>query len=527
MATQGPSNSPSAEAAETEALCQVDDFLSSDESDYTPFNVKPPRFVILSGPPGVGKTYAVRQAAKQHALPLYAVAPGSESANQLLALSKRLRDRSDGQRKRKNGASTNAQKHVILLDEIDEICPDSTSAPSAAAAQVVCELLDDLDGEFHTICIVGTTNRVSCVDTRLLRADRLDRHVCVGTPDATERHRILKALCTDVPSLSADIVHAMAHTFTHGYVASDLASLVRTLSAEVEDMHAPDTGHVRKVLERVSGQVTPSVLRSSGALTWAAPSEAGEVVVDDEVRQQLRAAVEWPFTHAEQFERLGLARRAGRGVLLHGPPGCGKTSVVRTLAAAVRLPFVRLTCADVFCSVVGESERVVREVFATARAAAPCILFLDEVDALAPRRGLSGAGGGGDAVNHKVLVTLLTEMDGIQSNSHGVFVVAATNRLAALDDAILRNGRFDDIIEIGLPSADERARIVRLVVNEDDVTLAEDVALAELVDATDGWSGADIKRMCTDAVSSALWAPDSLCGDSKRVTVHRRHFEGV
>lgn len=244
-----------------------------------------------------------------------------------------------------------------------------------------------------------------------------------------------------------------------------------------------------------------------------------------ETKRRLRSALLWPSRHGSTLARLGA--RASRGVLLHGPPGCAKTTLVRAAAAASGARFVSLSPADVYSCFLGEAERIVRDAFAAAREAAPCILFLDEVDAIAGSRDSVAAGsGGGVGVGQRVLATLLTEMDGVAS-APGVVVVAATNRLEAVDDALRRPGRFDDVLEVPLP--DETARRDILSIHCEGVAVAGDVDLDELARRTDGLSGADLRGLCKEAALAAareMWegAADGILERVGKVCVQRRHF---
>ncbi|KAI0562580.1 AAA+ ATPase [Gracilaria domingensis] len=243
--------------------------------------------------------------------------------------------------------------------------------------------------------------------------------------------------------------------------------------------------------------VTPSVLRNSASsrvpnMSW---DEIGGM---HHVKRRLQMAVEWPLRHADTFTRLGL--NAPRGILLHGPPGCSKTSLVRAAASQSRAVFIRLSGADIYSCYLGEAERMLRETFATARAAKPSILFLDELDAIVGKRSTDGQVDG-NGVQQRVLSTLLTEMDGIAS-AQGVLVIGASNRIDLLDDALLRPGRFDDILPVQLPDEHERLQI--LAIHTRTLSLHADVDLAQLAHRTNGHSGADLKAVCTEAGLGAM-----------------------
>lgn len=501
---------------ETDALRAVRELLSYDTAQFIPFGITPPRTLLLSGPPGVGKTRAVGYVAEEQNIPLQVVVPGPNSCERVAAAFK------TAQLVVKGKSSKRAA--IVLIDEIDDICPSPSShvSPPPLPSPTVALLAALLDTPSTTrrdsnlvgnvgvdIFVIATTNRPAAVHSALRRAGRLDRHVVLAPPSAETRLACLKSL---VPNVNDGALRAAADAAV-GFVVADLSAVVTAAKT-----HEEATGTlVEDGLLAAVRTTTPSILRTSLAprvpyTSWN--DIAGATIA----KRRLMATVEWPLRHANTCARLGVA--PPRGVLLHGPPGCAKTSLVRAAASAARVPFLRLTAADIYSAFIGDSERIVREAFATARAAAPCILFLDELDAVAARRDAAVSVADGNRVQARVLAALLTEMDGV-TPATGVLVSAATNRIDLIDDALLRPGRFDDIIHIDLPNSQERRDILHHY--SKSLPLHPDVNIDLLAAQTQGRSGADLKGICTEAALAAM--REHIIGeDESKIVVKMVHF---
>ena len=521
--------------AETSALQAVRELLEANVLLYRTLGVDPPRTLLLSGPPGVGKSKAVRIAAKEAGLSTFSVTPGPHVSNTLRIA---FRDALAAVSERKRCAK--GSRVIVFIDEIDAVCPapnKSSSDPTMSVA--TSTLLSFIDPPRKTrreklestIFVIAATNRPDALHPSLRRAGRFDREATLSPPSASERYKIL---CAMEPKAEDDLLHDVANRAI-GFVAADLADLCRAARSLEEDASGPvsKTQQQKRTSRRsfmlALKRTRPSILRNAIAAeipvaTW---DEVGGL---SQVKKRLKMAVEWPLLRADTFKRLGL--KAPRGILLHGPPGCSKTTLVRVAASQGNASFLRLNGADIYSCYLGEAERILREGFAMARAAAPCILFLDEIDAIVGKRSIDGSRADGNGVQERVLSTLLTEMDGIVSAT-GVLVVGATNRVDLLDDALLRPGRFDDILEVPMP--DDEARLEILRIHTAKLSLGEDVNLEIIARQTAGKSGAEIASICTEAGLAALreiyvtngvtQSPSSWNASHLSVTSRHFHFE--
>ncbi|KAJ2809691.1 AAA+-type ATPase [Coemansia furcata] len=379
------------------------------------------------------------------------------------------------------------------------------------------------------VVVIGATNRPNAIDPALRRPGRFDREVEVPIPSPSARLQILrKRLSTTPNSLTADQVDLVAAA-THGFVGADLEALVRESAVIAIKRYSKQGGALNDVL---SSQTVASTdladLRIEhsdiqSALRLVRPSTMREVTLEipdvkwsdiggqHETKQLLKESVEWPLKHPEAFQRMGI--RPPKGVLLYGPPGCSKTLTAKALATEAGLNFIAVRGPELFSKWVGESEKAVREVFRKARAAAPAIVFFDEIDALTVKR---GAAGDGTSVADRVLSQLLTELDGIEPLVN-VTVVAATNRPDVIDAGILRPDRIDRLIYVGPPDTSTRAEIFRIQLRR--ITCANSVDADTLATQTDGFSGAEVVSLCQEAAIEAMTEdPDAEC-------VELRHFE--
>ncbi|THH10702.1 hypothetical protein EW145_g1152 [Phellinidium pouzarii] len=465
------------------------------------FGLKPPKGILLHGPPGTGKTHLAR-----------AVVAATSGASVLIVAGAELSSAYHGETERRLrdvfAEACRRSPCIVVLDEVDALAPsreggEDGSGGGEVEKRVVATLLSIMDGvgsggkdgEEERVVVIGTTNRPNAIDPALRRPGRFDREIEIGIPDAGARHAILKVILSKTPhSISDDELLAVASR-THGYVGADLSAVVReagTIAIKRWTHDFPsstdDSALVLTSADLAAGLtlVQPSALRS---ITLEVPSVRwSDIGGQAHVAQKLRECVEWPLRYPESFVRLGV--RAPRGVLLYGPPGCSKTLTARALATESGINFLAVKGPELLNKFVGESERAVREIFRKARAAAPSVIFFDEIDALGTSRSSGGEGHEG------VLTTLLNEMDGVQELV-GVTVVAATNRPDVIDSALMRPGRLDRILYVGPP--DRKGRVDILTIRTRTMAVEPDIDLEELADLTDGCSGAELASLCQDA----------------------------
>jgi len=476
---------------------------------FAALGIAPPKGVLLIGPPGTGKTLIARAVATESRAHFILV-NGPEIVDRYYGASEQaLRSVFEEARKRAPA--------VVFIDEIDAIAPkrDALAGDKQVERRIVAQLLTLMDGlaDRGEVVVLAATNLPDSLDPALRRPGRFDREIRIDPPDRAGRREILGVHSRTMP-LADDVDLDSLAERTPGMVGADLAALCREAAmAALRRAGALSPGGLAVAAERlvVAGPdfhdaltlVTPSALREAYVeipnVRW---SDIGGA---DALRAALTRAVEWPLRRPALFARLGL--RPPRGVLLHGAPGTGKTLAAKALATEAGCGFIAIRGPELLTQWQGASERALREVFARARQAAPCILFFDEIDAIAPRR---GAGDG--ATLDRMVAQLLTEMDGV-ADPPGVVVLAATNRPDRIDPALLRPGRFDLLFEMPLPDAAARQAILAL--HAQRLPLAADVALAALAAMTAGMAGADLAGLCRTAALVALGRAgpdaDTLC----------------
>jgi transitional endoplasmic reticulum ATPase len=473
--------------------------------------IEPPKGVLLHGPPGCGKTLIARAVAHEtnaHFLHIN----GPEIIDKWYGASE----------KHLRSFFEEASRHapaILFIDEIDAIAPkrEEMSGDRQVERRVVAQLLALMDGleARGEVVVIAATNIPNTLDPALRRPGRFDREIAISVPDKDGRREILEIHTRGMPlrpwseETTADGVDLdrLAAT-THGFVGADLEALGREAAMSALRRLMPDIDFTQALIPYETLMALEVTMDDFlAALTEVEPSAIREVFTEvpdvgwadvgglEEVKQLLVEAVEWPLRHGALFEHAGI--RPSKGILLHGPPGTGKTLLAKALARESEANFIAVKGPQLLSKWVGESERGVREVFHKARQAAPCIVFFDEIDALAPQRG----GGGDNQVTARVVSQLLTELDGIEELK-GVTVLAATNRLDRVDPALLRPGRFDFLTE--LPTPDAEARLDILHVHTRDMPLADDVALERLAEGAEGLVGADLEDLCRQAAMLAI-----------------------
>ncbi|RLI44708.1 AAA family ATPase [Candidatus Bathyarchaeota archaeon] len=464
--------------------------------------IEPPKGVLLHGPPGCGKTLLARAVANESEANFFSI-NGPEIMSKFYGESEaRLREMF--QQAQKNSPS------IIFIDELDAIAPKREEVTGEVERRVVAQLLALMDGLAGrgNLIVIGATNRPDALDPALRRPGRFDREIEIGVPDKSARYEILQIHTRGMP-LAEDVDLKKLATMTHGYTGADLAALCRETAMKALRRYLPE-------INLEEERIPPSVLEKmeirmedfTNAYKEITPTAMREVYIEvptvrwnqigglEEVKKELREAVEWPMKNPEVFKRMGI--RPPKGILLFGPPGCGKTLLARAVATESEANFITIKGPEVFSKWVGESEKAIREVFRKGRMAAPAVIFFDEIDSLVPRRGMGYADSG---VTERVISQLLTEMDGILA-LEDIVVIAATNRPDIIDPAILRPGRFDRLIYV--PEPDQKARLEIFKLYTKEMPLAKDVDLTRLAEMTKSYSGADIEALCREAALNAL-----------------------
>lgn len=464
--------------------------------------IDPPKGVLLHGPPGCGKTLLARAVANESEANFFSI-NGPEIMSKFYGESE-ARLREIFQQAQQNAPS------IIFIDELDAIAPKREEVTGEVERRVVAQLLALMDGMSSrgNVIVIGATNRPSALDPALRRPGRFDREIEIGVPDKHGRYEIIQIHTRGMP-LAEGVDLKKLSEITHGYTGADLSALSRETAMKALRRYLPqinleDERIPPSVLEKmevtmddfVNGykEVTPTAMRE---VYIEVPTVHWEDIGGlDEAKQELKEAVEWPLKTPEIFSRLGI--KPPKGILIYGPPGCGKTLLARGVATESEANFITIKGPEVFSKWVGESEKAIREVFRKARMAAPAVVFFDEIDSLAPRRGLGFSDGG---VSERVISQLLTEMDGI-TTLQDIVIIAATNRPDMVDPAVLRPGRFDRLIYV--PEPDEKSRLRIFSIYTKGMPLANDVNLVQLTAATKNYSGADIEALCRESAMHAL-----------------------
>src|SRR3990172_7493199 len=468
---------------------------------FEKIGVEAPKGVLLYGPPGTGKTLLAKAVAGETNANFTSIS-GPEIMGKFYGESEeRLREFF-------KQAEENAPS-IIFIDEIDSIAPKREEVSGEVEKRIVSQLLTLMDGmkSRGKVVVIAATNRPDSLDPALRRPGRFDREIEIGIPDDEGRYEILNIHTRGMP-LDAKVDLKAISKVTHGFVGADLEALakeaaMRSLRRVMPEIDFDQEKVPQKILQKII--ITNEDFRDS--LKEVRPSALREVMVQtpnvtwddvgglESLKEELREAIEWPIKHKEAFEYVDV--QAPKGILLHGPPGTDKTLIAKAVAKMTESNFISIKGPELLSKWVGESEKGVREIFRKARQVAPCIVFLDEVDALIPRRGDSSD----SHVTQNLVSQILTEIDGLEE-LHNVLIIGATNRIDIIDPAILRPGRFDRIIEVPLPDSKGRENIFKIHTKKKP--LAKDVDLGKLVDHTDGFSGAEIAAIANRAGITAL-----------------------
>jgi transitional endoplasmic reticulum ATPase len=485
--------------------------------------IEAPKGVLLHGPPGTGKTLLAKAVANETNANFYSIS-GPEIMSKFYGESEeRLRDVF-------KEAEENAPS-IIFIDEIDSIAPKREEVSGDVEKRVVSQLLTLMDGiqSRGKLVVIGATNRPNAIDPALRRPGRFDREIDIGIPDEQGRLDILLIHSRGMP-MTEDVNLESIAKVTHGFVGADLEALSKEAAMRSLRRILPEINLEQpKIPAEILNKIKITKQDFDEALRDVQPSAMREVLVQrpnvgwedigglQQVKEELTEAIEWPLKHANLFAEADV--QPPKGILLYGPPGTGKTMIAKAVAATSEANFISIKGPELISKWVGESEKGVREVFRKARQAAPCVIFFDELDAVAPRR---GGGSEGDAhVTERVISQMLTELDGLE-DLKGVVVIGATNRPDIIDEALLRPGRFDRLLEVPPPDKDARKHIFQIHTKKKP--LESDVNLDNLVEMTEGMTGADIAALVNAAAMSAIKEHVRQKSVSK-LRISKRHFE--
>ncbi|TLX84502.1 MAG: CDC48 family AAA ATPase [Thaumarchaeota archaeon] len=507
---------------------------------FEKLGIEAPKGVLLYGPPGTGKTLLAKAVANESNAHFISISGPEimskfygESEARLREIFKEAKEKSPS---------------IIFIDEIDSIAPKREEVTGEVERRVVSQLLSLMDGleARGKVIVISATNRPNAIDPALRRPGRFDREIEIKVPDKKGRKDILMIHTRNMP-LNDDVNLDKIAAISHGYVGADLEYLckeaamkcLRRLLPELnlEDEKLPPETLDKLIVteddfQNALKEVTPSGMREvfieNPDVSW---DEVGGL---EAVKRELQEAVEWPMKYPTLYSKLG--HRMPRGILLHGPSGTGKTLLAKAVATESEANFISVRGPELLSKWVGESERGIREIFRRARQASPCVIFFDEIDSIAPVRGI----GGETAVTERVVSQLLTELDGIES-LYGVVVLAATNRADMIDTALLRPGRFDKIVLVPMPDKEGRKKILEITTKSipvvrdsttNGVKNPDYVDLDKIAETTDGMSGADVAAIANTAVSLVIHEflakyPDQKEAEKQatEAKVTMRHFE--
>ena len=469
---------------------------------FDKIGVEAPKGVLLYGPPGTGKTLLAKAVA------------GETNAHFISLSGPEIMGKYYGESEEKlREIFTQAEENspsIIFIDEIDSIAPKRDEVSGDVEKRIVAQLLTLMDGmkSRGKVVVIAATNRPDSIDPALRRPGRFDREIEIGIPDDKERFEILSIHTRGMP-IDEKVDLEQISKITHGFVGADLQVLskeaaMRSLRRILPEIDLDEEKVSSEILQKI--QITSEDFRD--ALKEVRPSALREVQVQipdvswddvgglDQLKEELCEAIEWPIKYKEAFDYVNV--ETPKGILLYGKPGTGKTLIAKAVAKMTESNFISIKGPELLSKWVGESEKGIREIFRKARQVAPCIIFFDEIDALVPRR---GSGSSGSHVSENVVSQILTEIDGLEE-LHNVLIIGATNRLDIVDEALLRPGRFDRIIEVPNPDVKGRQHIFKIHTKKKP--LANDVNIVKLVELTDSFSGAEIAAVTNRAAITAL-----------------------
>ncbi|MEF8847961.1 MAG: CDC48 family AAA ATPase [Candidatus Thermoplasmatota archaeon] len=495
---------------------------------FEKMGVEAPKGVLLHGPPGTGKTLIAKAVANESNANFFSLS-GPE------IMSKYYGQSEENLRKIFKEATENTPS-IIFIDELDSLAPKREDTQGDVERRVVAQMLAMMDGleERGKVIVIGATNRVNALDPALRRPGRFDREIEIGIPDRKGRQEILEIHTRGMP-LAKNVNLEKIADMTHGYSGADLTALskeaaMRTLRKIMPNIDLDESKIPAKLLDKLEAS-QDDFYQAFKSLT---PSAMREVVIEspkvkwqdigglEEIKEELKESVEWPIKYSELFEKMDA--EPAKGILLYGPPGTGKTLLAKAVASESETNFISVKGPEFLSKWVGESEKAVRETFRKARQAAPCVIFFDEMDTIAPSR----RGGANDSnVTERIISQLLTELDGLEELKD-IVVIAATNRPDLIDTALLRPGRFDKLLYVQQPDKESRKEIFKIHLK--NKPLAKKVDIDDLADKTKGYTGADIAALCKESVMNAIREYIKKVGKidkdkMKKLKIEEKHLE--
>ena len=481
---------------------------------FQKLGIEPPKGVLLYGPPGTGKTLIAKAVANESGANFLSIA-GPEIMSKYYGESEqRLREMFEE-------ANRNTPS-IIFIDELDSIAPKRSEVTGEVERRVVAQLLAMMDGlkERGQVVVIGATNRVEAIDPALRRPGRFDREIEIGVPDRGERVEILQIHVRNMP-ISGDVNLESLADRTHGFVGADINALCKEAAMKALRRYLPDLGTEDEIPQEIIENMTVTGYDFEEALKGIEPSAMREVLVElpkvswkdlgglGTLKQELIECIEWPLKRPEKFKEMGIS--PPKGILLYGPPGTGKTMIAQAVANETNANFISIRGPQMLSKWVGESEKAIREIFKKAKQVSPSIIFFDELDSIAPFRGMED----GSRVMERVVNQLLAELDGLEALKD-IVVIAATNRPDIIDPALLRSGRFDRLVMIGAP--DKFGRLEILKIHTKEIPNADDVNSEELAELTEGYVGSDLAALCREAVMQSLREDPDAC------SVEMKHY---
>ncbi|AET64800.1 CDC48 family AAA ATPase [Methanothrix harundinacea] len=481
---------------------------------FNRLGIEPPKGVLLHGSPGTGKTLIAKALANETNANFFSIAGPEVMSKYYGESEQRLREIFE--------EANRSTPSIIFIDELDSIAPKRGEVTGEVERRVVAQLLAMMDGlkERGQVVVIGATNRIDAIDPALRRPGRFDREIEIGVPDRVDRLEILQIHVRNMPIDGSVSLEDLADR-TNGFVGADISALCKEAAMKVLRRHLPEISFDDDIPEEVLEEMSVTADDFDDALKEIEPSAMREVFVEisdvtwrdvggmGPVRQEIVESVEWPLRRPAKFEEMGI--RPPRGVLLYGPPGTGKTLIARAVARETKANFISVKGPQLLSKWVGESEKAVREVFKKARQVSPAIIFFDELDAIAPMRGMEE----GPRTSERVVNQLLAELDGLETLKD-VVVIGATNRPDIIDPALLRSGRFDRLLFVGPPDRAGRLEILRIHTKK--TPNGDDVSLEELAELTESFVGSDLESLCREAVMLALRE------DPEASEVEMRHY---